>query len=174
MVSNRHCLSGSPRNRIMLAVVAVIVLAPAAALAQGIRTAVKANPGEIVLTRNVPTRIAYRQPVSPGMALLINPMPNQQINSALGLGTGELSDADVAGLSATPRSGNSTAVANAVNNALAGSVGSHADGNSIPMTGNVAGGSMGAIGNATSGIGGQVTGALSQIPMVSMPAGSGH
>ena len=170
MDSQHHCLAGNQLNCAAIAVALAIALAPAAALADGAHIAVKANPGDIVLTRNVATRIAYRQPVSPGMALLINPMPNQQIDSALGLGNSELSDADVASLSATPQSGNTTAVGNAVNNALASSVGSHVGG---PATGgNTLGGSLGTIGNVTSGLGGQVTGALSQLPMVA--AGSGH
>ena len=170
MDSQHHCLAGNQLNCAVIVVAIAIVFAPAAAIADGARIAVKANPGEIVLTRNVATRIAYRQPVSPGMALLISPMPNQEIDSALGIGNSELSDADVAGLGATQQSGNATAVGNAVNNAVASSVGSHVGG---PLTGgNVAGGSMGAIGNVTSGITGQVTGALSQLPMAA--AGSGH
>ena len=170
MDSQHHCLAGNQLNCAVIAVAIAIVFAPAVAIADGARIAVKANPGEIVLTRNVATRIAYRQPVSPGMALLISPMPNQEIDSALGIGNSELSDADVAGLGATPQSGNITAVGNAVNNALASNVGNHVVG---PLTGgNTAGGSMGVIGSATSGIGAQVTGALSQLPMAA--AGSGH
>lgn len=170
MDSQHHCLVGNQLNFAAIAVAIAIALAPAAALADDARIAVKANPGEIVLTRNVATRIAYRQPVSPGMALLISPMPNQEIDSALGIGNGELSDADAAGLGATPQSGNTTVVGNAVSNAIASSVGSHVG---APLTGgNVAGGSIGAIGNVTSGISGQVAGALSQLPMAA--AGSGH
>lgn len=168
MNGQRHCISNNPR---VIALAFAIALVPMVTLADGARIAVKANPGEIVMTRNVSDHIAYRQPVSQGMALLVSPMPNQAINGALGLG--EVSDADAAGLGATPPSGNNTAVGNAITNALANSVGGHAS-NNAPITGNnTAGGSMGAISNATSGIGSQVTGALSQLPMAAA-IGSGH
>jgi hypothetical protein len=172
MSSQRAYISNIACHRIAIALTLAVAF-PAAVLADGARIAVKAKPGEIVLTRNVSDRIAYRQPVSPGMALLVSPMPNQSIDSALGLGNGEVSDADAAGLGATPASGNTTSVGNAVTNALVNSVGGRT-GNSGPLTGNnAAGGPMGAVGNATSGIGSQVTGAMSQIPMAAA-VGGGH
>lgn len=171
MNGQRQYISANPHHCVVIALAVAITLAPVVTLADGARIAVKANPGEIVLTRNVSDHIAYRQPVSQGMALLVSPMPNQAINGALGLSTGEVSDADAAGLGATPPSGNTTTtVGNVVTNALANSVGGHA-GNNGPITGNAAGGSMGTISNATSGIGSQVTGAMSQLPMA---VGSGH
>lgn len=158
---------------------------PAVASAQdgsGARQGVTAKPGEIVLLRNVATRPANRSPVSPGMALLVNPSPRGQIDNALGLGGSEMSDADFAGLSATPSSGqtNSTGTVNrAINSALGSSMdGSARGGGNVSGNGvsNVVNGPMGAVGGATRGIGNQVNGALSQLPLsaLSATAGSGH
>jgi hypothetical protein len=64
------------------------------------RKSVKAKPGEIVVLRTVSTRHATRmQP--PGVALLVDPKPNRELEAALGKGS-ELGDADIAALSATP------------------------------------------------------------------------
>ena len=46
--------------------------------------------GEMVLLRDVNARLAYR-PAPPGIALIVDPTPNREIDSALG--TGEMSDA---------------------------------------------------------------------------------
>lgn len=141
----------------------------------GARAGVKAKPGEIVLLRDVATRPAYRQPLSPGMALIVNPSPRQQIDNSLGLGHGELSDADVANLGATPRQGN-TAIGRVLDRALGTNLGHSANGGMVARNGvsNVVGGSTGSIGSATRGIGEQVTGALSQLPLSTAAAGIGH
>lgn len=155
-----------------------VALVPSMASASGARYAVKAAPGEIVLLRNVATRPADRQPVSPGMALLVDPSPRQQIASALGLSSGDLSDADYANLSASsPAGGNSqsTTVGSAIHNAIDNTLGSGggSGGNAVAGNGvsNAISGPVGAVGDTTRGIGDQITGALSQIPM---PTGNGH
>ncbi|MGC1547877.1 MAG: hypothetical protein WA777_05060 [Rhodanobacter sp.] len=174
MDSQHSSFAGHQYSRAAIAVAIVVALTPAAAFAQAAGEVLQAQPGDIVLTRNVPTRIAYRQPVSPGLALVVSPMPNQQLDNALGLSTGEVSDADAANLGASAPSGNTTAVGQALNNALGNNLGTRTGSSSGTVPGNAIGGSMGAIGNATSGIGGQVTGALSQIPMATVPVGTGH
>lgn len=153
--------------------------AVAASDGAGARQGVKPRPGEIVLLRNVATRPADRQPPSPGMALLVNPSPRSQLDNALGLGGGEMSDADFANLSATPRttrtSGGGT-VNRAINGALGNSMGGNAHaGTTVAGNGvsNVVSGPMGAVGNATRGIGRQVTGALSQLPLSNLPLNPG-
>jgi hypothetical protein len=146
----------------------------------GARRGVQAKPGEIVLLRNAAARPADRAPVSPGVALIVNPSPRGQVDAALGLGGDEISDADFASLSATPRApqthGGGT-VNRAIDGALAGSMGGTSrPGGDVSGNGvsNVVGGPMGAVGNATRGIGSQVTGALSQLPLSGLPAGGGH
>lgn len=158
---------------------------PAAAWAgdgSGARQGVTAKPGEIVLLRNVATRPANQSPVSPGMALIVNPSPRGQIDSALGLGGSQMSDAEFASLSATPRS-SQTGSAGTVGRAIDGALGNGVQG-SARSSGNVAGngvsnvvgGPMGAVGNATRGIGSQVSNALSQLPLsgLSTTAAGGH
>jgi hypothetical protein len=173
MDSQHYAFAGHQFSRAAVAVAILVALTPITAFAQSAGEVLQAQPGDIVLTRNVPARIAYRQPVSPGMALVISPMPNQQLDNALGLSNGEVSDDDAANLSASSPSSNTTTVGQALNNALGNSLGSHIGGSNGTAPGAAVGGSMGAIGNATGGIGGQVTGALSQIPMATVPVG-GH
>jgi len=68
------------------------------ALASGARQGVKAQPGEIVLLRDVSTRPAYR-PAPPGMALIADPSPRKELGTALGAGgMSELSDDDYASM----------------------------------------------------------------------------
>lgn len=176
---HHHTITATPVCTALLAVLAMLLL-PAAASASdgsGARQGVKARPGEIVLLRNVATRPADRSPVSPGMALIVNPSPRGQVDAALGLGSDEMSDADFASLSATPRTAQARGgtVNRAVNGALGTTVGGNAHaGNTVAGNGvsNVVGGPMGAVGNATRGIGDRVTGALSQLPLSNFPAGS--
>ncbi len=139
--------------------------------------AVQAKPGEMVLLRNVSARPAARQ-APPGMALIANPSPRDNLSAALG--ANELSDDDYANLDASssgPRGAHGTAAERMVNSALGGSLGT-----SQNRTGGVAGngfsnligGPTGAIGRTTGGIDNQIQGALSQLPgMTPTPAG-GH
>jgi hypothetical protein len=88
------------RNLLMLGA----LLLPASVLAADAHQAAKARPGDIVLLRNVSTRLAYR-PAPPGMALMVDPSPRPETVRALS--TEELSDADYTSLDATPVQGSS-------------------------------------------------------------------
>jgi hypothetical protein len=130
--------------------------------------AVQAQPGDIVLLRNVPARPADR-PAPPGMAVMVSPSPRSEINASLG--AGELSDEDFAqlGAMATPAEQlQSSAVGRTLDAMLVRSSGSGATvaGNGVS---NTIAAPIGAVGNATRGIGNQVQGALSQLTF-----GNGH
>lgn len=165
------CVSG---GAIALAVAGLVL--PTTVIAADAHRAVQAKPGEIVMLRNVATRPAYRQ-APPGMALIVNPSPKHEIDSALG--TGELSDADYASLDASPGAGqtHATTVEHMVGNALGGAMGAGPNGrNEVASNGmsQVIAGPMGAVGSTTRGIGDQVQGALSAFPgMTALPA-AGH
>ncbi|BFI97117.1 MAG: hypothetical protein RSP_26270 [Rhodanobacter sp.] len=178
----RHSATHIHAHRLLAFVLAGACL-PVAAMAQdgsGARLGTKANPGEIVLLRNVAARPANRSPISPGMALLVNPSPRGQIDNALGLGSGEMSDADFAGLSATPRASDANgtgSIDRAIHGALdSGVQGSARNDGTVAGNGvsNVVGGPMGAVGNATRGVGNRVNDALSQLPLAGLPAASGN
>src|SRR6185437_685301 len=82
----------------------LMLAVPLVAAASGARQGVKAQPGEIVLLRDVSTRPAYRM-APPGVALIADPKPQHEIAAALGSsgaasGMDELSDDDYAGLGA--------------------------------------------------------------------------
>jgi len=143
---------------------------PLAAAASGARQGVKAQPGEIVLLRDVAARPAYRM-APPGMALIADPKPQHEIATALGSGGGssgmdELSDDDYAGLGAgqTGRMAapGGTTVERVTHQALGG--------NSL---GGAMSGPLGAVGNTTRGIGDTVRGALAQFPLGAAPQGGG-
>ncbi|HCR33000.1 MAG TPA: hypothetical protein DIV57_06475 [Stenotrophomonas sp.] len=155
---------------------------PLAAAASGARQGVKAQPGEIVLLRDVAARPAYRM-APPGMALIADPKPQHEIAAALGSGGGssgmdELSDDDYAGLGAgqTGRMAapGGTTVERVTHQALGGTLGRSSDG---ALGGNNLGGAMsgplGAVGNTTRGIGDTVRGALAQFPLGAAPQGGG-
>ena len=146
---------------------------PASVLAADAHQAVKAKPGDIVVLRNVSTRPAYR-PAPPGMALMVDPSPRNEIGRALG--TGELSDADYAGLGATPSQNmhGGTVVERVIGSALGNSVDNTGGRANVAGNGvsNVVSGPLGAVGNTTRGIGDQVRGALSQLP--GMPPNAGR
>ncbi len=80
------------------------------------RKGVKAAHGEIVVLRVVPTRSATRtQP--PGMALLVDPRPNHELNAVLGKES-LLSDAEIANLSASPMRGTTRVLGNTITHVL--------------------------------------------------------
>lgn len=154
------------------------LLLPALSFADGARVAQKAKPGEIVLTRNVAARPADRSATAPGMALLVSGSPNPQLVTTLtgSHGAGEITDAEIADLNAGPAAAG-VPVQNGVQRSLNVALGTNAGGNSAgavssngmsnalsaPTTG-------GAVADGTRNIGDQVTGALSQIPVL----GAGH
>lgn len=149
---------------------------PAMALGADAHQAVQAKPGEIVLLRNVATRPADRA-APPGMALIVNPSPQHELDGALGLG--ELSDDDYANLGASPASGqaHATSVQVMVDRALGGSTGGQAGLRTNAASSGMSqamGGPMGALNNATGGIGNQVQGALSALPGMTPSTAGGH
>lgn len=151
-----------------------------AATASGARQGVKAQPGEMVLLRDVSTRPAYRmQP--PGMALIADPSPRKELAAALGAGgMSELSDDDYAAMgSGTADAGLSGHGHTTVERVTAGVVGGtlgRVTGDGGMLSGSqlssAIGGPMGAVGGATRGIGDQVRGALAQFPL-GQPGGPG-
>ncbi|HTV85246.1 MAG TPA: hypothetical protein VME63_07565 [Dyella sp.] len=157
-------------------------MAPAISLADGARVAQKAKPGEIVLIRNVATRPADRAPTAPGLALMVSASPNPQLsNNMSGAGSGEITDAEIADLNAGPNAGNPASGSTGVQRSLRTALGANSGGNSAGAVSNngvsnlvsgTAGGAGAAasVTDSTRGIGDQVTGALSQIPMM----GAGH
>lgn len=150
-----------------------VLCVPASVFAADAHQAVKAQPGDVVVLRNVATRPAYR-PAPPGMALMVDPSPRHEIGRALG--TEELSDADYASLGATPAQGvrGGTTVERVIGSALGSSLGSSGGrANNVAGNGvsNVVSGPLGAVGNTTRGIGDQVRGALSQLPGMTPSSG---
>jgi hypothetical protein len=154
------------RRIALMGAMALLLAASGVAQASGARQGVKAQPGEMVLLRDVSARPAYRmQP--PGMALIADPSPRKELGSALGAGgMDELSDADYAdmqsGLADAGMAGHGHTTVERVT------------GDGGPLSGGqlsrAIGGPMGAVGGATRGIGDQVRGALAQFPL-GQPAG---
>jgi hypothetical protein len=151
---------------------AIAVMAPAAVQASGARQGVKAQPGEMVLLRDVSAR-----PAPPGMALIADPSPKREVAGALGTSAGmdELSDDDYASLGSNTGAGmahHQTTVERVTGNTVSTSLGKVTDNGVLSGSslGRSIGGPMGAVGNATRGIGDQVRGALAQFPL-GQPAG---
>jgi hypothetical protein len=165
-----------PRHRAYVAgVVALVMLLPTLCLADGEHVAQKAGSGDIVVTRNVATRPADRNPTSPGMALMVNASPNPQLGNALN-GSGnsdEMSDTEIAGLTAGVVSRNINSAQGSMQRSLNAALGVNTGGNSAGAASNgvsslvsgAVGGGGGAIADSTRGIGDQITNAVSQIPV---------
>ena len=162
-------------HTILIAAFSTVAFLPGQATAADARVGVHPTHGEMVLLRDVNARPAYR-PAPPGIGLIVDPRPNREIHGALG--TGELSDADFAALSSGHAPGPMparTAIEGTVNRALAGTLGTGGNGQNraaVPggNVGAVLGGPLGTVGATTRGIGGHVTGALSQFPFGQTPA----
>lgn len=157
-----------------------LVVTVGSAQASGARQGVKAQPGEIVLLRDVSTRPAYR-PAPPGMALIVDPSPRKELATTLGAGgVDELSDADYAamdsGMVDTQHSiHNQTTVERVAGGMVGGTLGRVTGDGGMLSGGQLSqamGGPMGAVGSATRGIGDQVRGALAQFPL-GQPVGGG-
>lgn len=167
-------MDGTTLFRGLAAALTVTLLTVGAdAAASGARQGVKAQPGEIVLLRDVSARPAYRM-APPGMALIADPKPQREIASALGTGgasTGmdELSEEDYAGMgagqAAAAASPRGTTVERVTQQALGGTLGRSNDGMVGSSLGGALGGPLGAVGNSTRGIGDTVRGALAQFPL---------
>jgi len=164
--------------RTVTGLVVLMMLLPAAAHASGARTGVKAQPGEMVLLRNVSARTAYR-PAPPGIALIADPSPNREVSAALGTSGGmdELDDDDFASMGSNTGMGASRPQQSTVERVTGGTINAtlgKATQNGV-LSGSGLTQSMGtpmsAVGNATRGIGDTVRGALSQFPLGGQPAG---
>lgn len=155
-----------------LLLAALAMACATAARAGEVRQAVKARPGELVLVRSVPTRIADR-PAPPGRALLIDPTPRREVAAALGSGQrgGELTDAEYAALDSGPAPrGLSTLQTQTA--ALSRNLG-NGDGATRTRAGSVGGtlSPLGAVGASARGAGEQVRQALSALPFPTAPTG---
>lgn len=147
---------------------------PAIGFADGARVGQKAGPGDIVLLRNVATRPADRNPIAPGMALMVNPSPNPQLNNSLN-GGGEISDTEIAdltaGVSSRGAGSGQSSMQRSLNTALGintggNSAGAASNGVSNVVAGPGPGGAAASITDNTRAIGDQVTNAVSQLPMI--------
>lgn len=156
--------------RILPLLLVTVLLMPAMASASGARKGVHAKHGEMVLLRDVSARHAVvGKP--PGMALIVDPTPGDNIDRALG--TGELSDEEYASIGAASAGGPMPGVTRITGRALA-PLGALTSGNGNgALSGNginqAMGVPMGAVGNVTRGVGDQVRGALAQFPLVAPP-----
>ena len=145
----------------------VLLAAPATVLAADAHTGIHADRGEIVLLRDVNARHAYRE-APPSIALIVDPTPTREVN--LALGTGEMSDDEIAGMASgqLDARGGVTMPQQMTERALQGSMG-RLSGDSSVFSGSgfsrSVGGATGAVTGATRGIGSTVTGALSQFPL---------
>ncbi|GLQ52662.1 hypothetical protein ACFFJT_21060 [Dyella flava] len=160
-----------------VAIISAMGLSPTISFADGAHVAQKAGPGDIVLIRNVAARPADRNPTAPGMALMVNASPNPQLNSAInGNGSsGEMTDTEIADLTANVSSGNGGSGQNSVQRSLNSALGINTGGNnaggntaSNGVSNLVSGpaGAAGSITDSTRSLGDQVTNAVSQIPMI--------
>lgn len=143
-----------------------LLVAPAAVRAADAHVAVHPDRGQIVLLRDVSARHAYR-PAPPGLALIVDPTPTREIHQSLG--TGEMSDDEIAGMSSGQLDARGVTVPQQMTErAIQGSMG-RLTGDSSVFSGSgfsrSVGGATGAVTGATRGIGSTVTGALAQFPL---------
>jgi hypothetical protein len=175
MDSSRH-LDGQVCRCVLIASVAALALTPLASFADGARVGQKAQPGEIVLLRNVAARPADRDPTAPGMALMVSASPNPQLGNAIsGSGNGEITDQEIDDLTAgiglgARASGQGSSNQYSFNPGLAqnngGNSAAAANSNTTnSLTAGGAGGATGSVVDATRNITDQITGSLSQLPI---------
>lgn len=172
-----HTLATHPRTIAGAMLAGYLLLAASAVRAADAHQAVKAQPGEMVLLRDVAARPAIRQ-ASPGTALIVDPSPRPELARALG--TGELSEADYASLDASPASpqnAHRTSIERITDQALGGNLGSMGSGHhGVAGNGisNIIDGPLSSLGSATQGIGHQVHGTFSQLPVLIPAPIGGH
>ena len=180
MHSSRH-MHGQVCRCVLIASASALALTPLASFADGARVGQKAQPGEIVLIRNVATRPADRNPTAPGLALMVSTSPNPQLGNAIqGSGNGEITDQEIDDLTAgiglgARASGQGSGTQRSFNPDLAQNTGgnsaSAANGNSTnSLTAGGGSGATGAVVDTTRNISDQITNSLSQMPLV----GGGH
>ncbi|WMJ69265.1 hypothetical protein [Stenotrophomonas sp. 24(2023)] len=171
--------SSSQRGSAVRCAAIVLLALPMLAAASGARQGVKAQPGEVVLLRDVAARPAYRM-APPGVALIADPKPQRELAAALGSGDAggmqELSEDDYAGMGASRAAGlagpGSSTVERTTQQALQGTLGRTGEGALGGSLNSALGGPLGAVGSTTRGIGATVQGALAQFPMgAPTPAG---
>lgn len=182
MDSSRHVVYGQICRCVFVAGAFGLTAVSTVSFADGARVAQKAQPGDIVLLRNVATRPADRNPTAPGLALMVSASPNPQLGNALGSsGNGEISDQEIDDLTAgiglgARTSGQGSGAQHSFNAGLAQNAGGNsaaaANGNTTNSltAGGGAGAATGSVVDSTRGISDQITNSLSQIPMV----GGGH
>jgi hypothetical protein len=176
-----HTLATHPRTIAGAILAGYLLLAASAVRAADAHQAVKAQPGEMVLLRDVAARPAIRQ-APPGMALIVDPSPRPELARALGTGelSGEFSEAEYASLDASPagmQNGHRTTIERMTDQALGsnlGSMGSSHHGVAGNGISNVIAGPLGSLGSATQGIGHQVQGTFSQLPVLIPAPTGGH
>jgi hypothetical protein len=152
----------------------VMMLIPAMSFADGAHVAQKAQPGDIVLIRNVAERPADRNPTAPGMALMISASPNPQLANAIGgnSNTGEITDTEIGDLTAGVSSGHGGSgqnVQHSLSTALGVNNGGNSAGTASNGVSNLVGGPAGAAGSVTDStrnVSDQITSAVSQIPIL--------
>lgn len=153
-----------PRHTVFeWAIFGCLAVAAMPVAASGVRKGDKAQPGEIVLLRNVSTRPAVRMH-PPGMAVLVDPSPRKEIDHALG----EMSDDEYSAATSGPASMNEGIAARIGSGrgdgALGAAVGSLTRTDGLMPAGRLGGTIGGAVGAATRGIDANVRGALGQLP----------
>jgi hypothetical protein len=161
--------------RTALVCAGLLGLLPELGLADGARVGQNAKPGEIVVIRNVAARPADRPSTAPGMALLVSASPSPQlVNTTTGsTGPGEIADAEIADLNAGPAAGRMS-VQQGVQRSLKSGLGVNGSdnrsgtvsSNGISSTLSAPTAGSGAVGDSTRNIGEQVSGAVSQIPVL--------
>jgi hypothetical protein len=174
MDSSRQLIHHQACRCAATAAACVMALMPAMSFADGAHVAQKAQPGDIVLIRNVATRPADRNPTAPGMALMVNPSPNPQLTNSLGGSgnTGEMTDTEISDLTAGVSSGHGNSgqsMQRSLNTAVGVNDGGNSAGAANNGVSNVVGGPAGVAGSITDGtrnVSDQVTSAVSQIPML--------
>lgn len=151
------------RAALELTAMALLIVLAMPAAASGVRRSDKAQPGEIVLIRNVSARPAVRMH-PPGMALLMDPSPRKEIDHALG----EMSDDDyreATSGSAVVEAGIAGRIGNGRGEGALGAITGTLVRTDGPMpAGRLAGTIGGAVGTATRGMDANVRGALAQFP----------
>lgn len=132
-------------------------------VASGVRKGDKAQPGEIVMLRNVSARPAVRMH-PPGMAILVDPSPRKEIDQALG----EMSDDEYSAVASGPASMTEGIAARIGSGrgdgTLGAAMGSLTRTDGMTPTGRLGGTIGGAVGTATRGIDANVRSALGQFP----------
>ncbi len=157
------------------AIALLAMFVPASAWAADAHRGVTAKPGEIVLLRNVSARQAVRQ-APPGIAIIVNPSPQRELQSVLG--TGELSDSEYATIQSNIGSAlqPTTQIAGTMDKAIGQRLAALGGGNlsALPGGSSLGGNALGAVGSTTRGLGDTIQGALSQFPGAAQPATPGH